>query len=122
MHMRTWCALFSEFRIWVPHRIQKYKSDADVMFIRNFKKLIHSVQQIGAVSLPQQIVQKDTHGIHSQGLRPSQFTVNLRQIESVRLPHFQFVDCAAWDEIAADKPRLTGIPVIGLLRSPLLSG
>jgi len=40
------------------------------------------------------------------------------RIEGVRLPHFQFIDGRSGDVVAADEPRLLGVPVVGALFGP----
>jgi hypothetical protein len=76
----------------VPAGIKKNEDRTNVMFGRDGKKRIDSLLEAGGTLLPQQIVQKDAHGIHAQALRPTQFLVDLLRIELGRLPHFEFVD------------------------------
>ena len=39
-------------------------------------------------------------------------------IESIRLPHFKFVDGRGWNVVAADEPRLLCVPIVrSLLQS-----
>ena len=72
------------------------------------------------ILLPQQIVQKDPHGVHAQTLSPAQFLINFLRIESSRLPHFQFVDRGGGNEIAAHQPGLLLVPVVRFLLGPVL--
>jgi hypothetical protein len=66
------------------------------------------------ILLPEQVVQEDAHGVHAQTFRPAQLLVDLLWIESLRLPHFQLVDCIRRNVVAAHQPGLLRIPAIGL--------
>ena len=70
------------------------------------------------ILLPEQIVQEHAHGVHSKSFRPSEFLVDLWQVEGLLLPHFQFVDGVGWNVIAPNWPRLLLIPRICSLLGP----
>src|ERR1700681_126809 len=88
------------------------------MLVRDLKELIHPAKKPGGVLLPQEVMQKHSHGVHAQVLRPTQFAVDRRQIKCVRLPHLQLIDGRAWKEIASDQEWLTRVPFVSLPRRP----
>ena len=53
------------------------------------------------VLLPQQVMQKNSHGVQSQRFGPAEFLVNFFGVEAVGLPHLQFIYRGSRDEIAA---------------------
>ena len=63
-----------------------------------------------ASSCHTQVVQEDAHRVHPHVLGPTQFFVDLRGVETLRLPHFEFVDCVFRNIVAADQPSLLVIP------------
>src|SRR5579871_4270654 len=97
--------LRSEFRLRIPAGIKQYKQRLDMMPGRNLQKLIDALFET-LIFLPEQIMQEDTHRVHPQTLSPTQFLIDLGGIESLSLPHFEFVDCICGNVVAADQPRL----------------
>jgi hypothetical protein len=68
--------------------------------------------------LPEQIVQKNSHGVHAECFSPSQLFVDLLGVECFRLPHFQLVDRGGRKKIAAHQPRLLPVPFVSLGLAP----
>src|SRR5580698_4263543 len=102
----------------IPDRIKENEERTDMVLVADFEELIHAMQEARRVLCPEQVVQKDTHGIHAQALRPAEFSVDRRQIEGVDLPHFQFVNGRARKEVAANEPGLMRIPFVGMSFGP----
>ena len=82
------------------------------MFLRDIQKNVDALLESRRILLPEQIMQKHPHGVQPQRFGPAQFCVDPLRIESIRLPHLEFVDCIGRNVIAADEPWLLCIPVI----------
>ena len=102
----------------IPAGIKKNKQRANVVLRGNSQELVNALLETVGVLLPEQIVQKNAHGVHAQRFGPTQFLVDLVRIKRRVLPHFQFIDGGARDVIAPDKPRLLRIPVVRLFLGP----
>ena len=74
------------------------------------------------VLLPGQVVQEHPHRRHPEALGPPEFLVNRGRVERVGLPHLELVDGGCRDVVAADEPRLRGVPLRGLLFGPASGG
>ena len=93
------------------------------MFVGDLQKFVHTIEEACGILLPGEVVEENAHRVHAEALRPRfKFAVDGREIEGVGLPHFEFVDGGAGDEIAADQPGLLCVPVVGVLRRPLVWG
>jgi hypothetical protein len=79
---------------------------------------IDALLETSRILLPQQVVQEDPHGIHSHRFRPSEFLVDLRRIEGLRLPHLELVNRRLGHVVAANQPRLSGVPGVCLRFRP----
>ena len=66
----------------VPAGIKEHKHGPDAMFGRDGQEGVDSVLEAGRILLPEQIVEKDPHGIHAQTLGPTQFLVDFLRIET----------------------------------------
>jgi len=51
-------------------------------------------------------VQEDAHGVHPQPFGPLEFFVDFLRIETLSLPHFEFVNRVRRQKITSDQPRL----------------
>src|ERR1700722_1043035 len=120
MRVRLRRALLADLWIWIPDRIEQYKHDANVMLFGDPEESVHTVEKTGGILFPCKVVQEHTHGVHTDVLRPAEFAIDCCEVEGVGLPHFQFVDRSRWDEIAADKPWLRFVPVVGMLHGPAI--
>ena len=110
--------LNSEFRVWIPARIKQHEERPDVMSEANLQKLIDAFFEAIRILLPYQVVQEYAHRIHPEALRPTQFPVDLRRVEALRLPHLEFVDGICRNVVAANQPGLLLIPGLCLLLGP----
>src|SRR5712692_5427545 len=97
----------------IPAGIKEDKYRTNVMTRSYIQKRIDSLLEPSRVLLPEEVVQKYAHRVHAKSLGPTQFFVDLLRIESVRLPHFKFVDCVCRYEVATNQPRLVLVPLIG---------
>src|SRR3984885_80391 len=120
--MRPRFMLLAQLWIRVPHRIQKNKHDANVVFVGDGKKFVHALQETGRVLLPQQVVQEHTHRVHAQTLSPTKFAIDGCQVEGIGLPHFEFIDGRTGNEVASHQPWLLRVPFVGTLGWPRLVG
>jgi len=84
------------------------------------QELIDALLETWGVLLPQKIVQKDAHGVHTQSFGPAQFLIDLLRIEAVSLPHLQFVNGGVRNVVCAHQPGLLLIPGVGLVFGPSL--
>src|SRR5258705_8962512 len=92
MHAGTRRTLFSRNRIWVPTGIEQHEHRLDPMLVTNTQEGVETTLESTRVLLPHQVVQKDSHCIHAQTLRPSEFPINPFRIETVRLPQLKLVN------------------------------
>ena len=51
-------------------------------------------------------MQEDAHGVHPQPFGPLEFFVDFLRIETLSLPHFEFVNRVRRQKITSDQPRL----------------
>jgi len=70
------------------------------------------------ILLPQQVMEKDAHGVHAHGLCPAEFALDAGGIKRLRLPHLQLVDRGGRRVVGADQPSLLLAPGRGLRRGP----
>ena len=110
--------LRAQTRLGIPAGIEQHKQRADVMPQSDGEKGVHAFLKTGCILLPQQVVEKNTHGIHAHRLSPGQLLIDLGRIEGCFLPHLQLVDRRSGRVIAAHQPRLFGVPGICLLLAP----
>ena len=59
-------------------------------------------------------MEEDAHGIHAKTFCPAELLVDFLRIKALSLPHFEFVDSASRNKVAADQPGLLLIPAICL--------
>jgi hypothetical protein len=88
------------------------------MFLRDAQENVEALFESLGILLPEQVVQKDAHGVQAQGLRPAELLVYALGIESIRLPRFKFVYGRGWNVVAADEPGLMCVPIVRSLFSP----
>ena len=112
--------LFSKTRVGIPAGIEQNEQRLDVMFGRDLEEAIDAALEAGRVLLPEQVMQEDAHGVHSNGLGPAEFLVDAGGIEGIGLPHLEFVDCGGGEVVGADEPGLAGVPAFGLCFGPAL--
>src|SRR2546425_1102776 len=105
-------------RQWVPAGIKEHQHRTYVMPRSNRQEAVDAFLKTGGVLLPQQVVQKNAHGVHAHRFGPGEFLLDLFGIEGGLLPHLQLVDRGFGDVIASDKPRLLRVPGIGFLLRP----
>ena len=67
-------------------------------------------------------MQEDAHGVHADAFGPAKFAIDRDGVKGVGLPHFKLVDGGGRKKIRADRPRLLGVPRIGLCFRPALLG
>ncbi len=82
------------------------KMRADVVLRGDGEKGVDALLEAFGILLPKLVVEEDAHGVHADGLRPAQLLVDLLRVKGIGLPHFQLVDGAAVDVVAADEPWL----------------
>jgi hypothetical protein len=85
------------------------------MFRSDGQELIEPAFETIRILGPKQVVKKHTHRVHSKTFRPAELEINPFRIERVSLPHLELIDRACRVVIAADEPRLPGVPVARLL-------
>ena len=112
--------LCSEFGKWIPATVEQDEDDSDVVLVGNLEKLVDAPDEPVRILGPRKIVQENASTVESKALCPSQLAIDGDRIKRVCLPHFQFVDRGAWDEVAADQLGLLFVPVVGLLNGPPL--
>jgi hypothetical protein len=118
MYARLRLALFARLRERVPARIEEHEQRFDLVFRGDLQKLVDPLAVSGGVLAPGQVMQKDAHRVHAQPFGPAQFFIDGLRVEGLGLPHFEFVDGVGRDVIAADQPRLFGVPLVCLLFRP----
>ena len=59
---------------------------------RDSQETVDALLKPGCILLPEQVVQKDAHGVHAHRFRPSKFSFDLRRIEGGVLPHLQLIN------------------------------
>ena len=89
------------------------------MLIGNVQKSVHALGAAARVFVPWNFVQEDAHGVHADGLRPSQLGIDYHRVERIGIPHLDLIDGAGGNVIDADVPGLLGIPEVGGFGSPL---
>ncbi len=87
----------------------------------NRQKLVDALLKSGCILFPEQIMQKDAHGIHPHAFGPSEFPVDLFRIERRRLPHLQLIDRVFGNVVAAHQPGLLRVPIVCPLLRPARS-
>src|SRR6476661_3697504 len=112
MHSGSRGMLLSEFWICIPAGIEQYKKRPDFVFLGDAQKNIDALLETFRILLPEQVVQKDAHGVEAERLRPTEFGIDALGIKGRGLPHFQLIDGCGWNVVAADKPWLTGVPLV----------
>src|ERR1700682_3001338 len=120
VNARRWLVLRAELRIGVPAGIEENQEWFDAMLCRNTEKCIDTMTETCWVLLPRQIVEEYAHGVEAKRFGPPTFGIYALGIKCVRLPHLQLVDCVCSNIVAADKPRLPAVPIIGTFFSPAL--
>src|SRR5437763_10811483 len=106
----------------IPAAIKQDEDDSNVMFIGNGEELIDPLDKSLRVLGPREVVQENPGAVESKALRPSKLPIDGSRVKRVSLPHLQFVNRGARDEVAADQLRLLPVPFIGMLNGPLLAG
>src|SRR5579884_854583 len=114
--------LGAQLRVWIPTRVEQHKDGTNLMLRANSEELVDSSLESSGILLPKEIVKEDAHGVHADSFRPAKFTIDLRRIKSIGLPHLKLVDRRSRKKIASHQPWLVGIPIIGLRFSPAWSG
>ena len=71
--------LRAEPRRGIPTGIEEHEERADVMARGDGQELVDALAKSGGVLLPEQIVEKDAHGVHAHGFGPAEFFVDLRR-------------------------------------------
>ncbi|HXM94518.1 MAG TPA: hypothetical protein VOA64_09735 [Candidatus Dormibacteraeota bacterium] len=88
---------------------------------RDTQETVNALLKTGGILLPEQVVEKDAHGVHAQRFGPSQFVIDLGGIEGGLLPHLQLIDGGLRNVITSDQPGLLRMPGVGLLLGPTSS-
>ena len=101
-----------------PNRNQKARITARCDAASNLQKLIDPFLKPSASSFHTRSCRK-TRMVFIPTLCPTQFRVDLRCVEGLRLPHLEFVDCICWNVVAANQPGLLVIPGFRLLLGPM---
>jgi hypothetical protein len=78
------------------------------------EEAIDSLAIADGILLPRQVVQKHPHCRHPETLGPAELLFDRLRIERLGLPHLEFVDRRGRNVVAADQPRLLGVPVVRL--------
>ena len=118
MYTRFGGRLLSNLCIGIPAIIENGEKNFDMMFISNSKELIHPVFKPFRILLPGQIVQINTHYIHSNSFSPSKFSVYGNWVKGFGLPHFQLIDGCTGQKISSYQPGLFAIPFSCFLGRP----
>jgi hypothetical protein len=93
--------LRTQVRQWIPTRIEEHKHGTNVMPGRDGQELVNPLLESGGVLLPQQVMKKNSHGVHAHGFGPSELGIDLNRIEGHLLPHLELVDGRLWNVIAS---------------------
>jgi hypothetical protein len=88
------------------------------VLIRNLKKYFDAFLKALGILLPGKIMEKNTHRVQANRFCPTKFKINPLRIERLGLPHFEFVDSRSGNVVAADEPRLLGVPFGTLFFTP----
>src|ERR1700737_2306970 len=91
-----------------------------MVLVRNVQKRVDPRPQTVGVLLPGEIVEKNAHGVESNGFGPPQLKIDSLGVKRIRLPHLKLVDSGSRGVVAANQPGLPGIPVVGSFFSPPL--
>jgi hypothetical protein len=103
----------------IPARIKENKHGTNAMPGRDRQELVDPLLEAGRIVLPEQVMEKHTHGIHTHGFSPGGLGVNLSGIEGRLLPHLQLIEGGLGNVIAPDQPRLSRVPGIRFLLRPV---
>src|ERR1700728_927326 len=114
--------LRAEFWTGIPAGIEEDKDRADVVFRAEAEEDVDALAEAVRILLPEQVVKKDTHGVHADVFGPAELEVDALRVKGIGLPHFELIDGVVRQVVAADRPRLLGIPGIGLFFAPACGG
>jgi hypothetical protein len=106
--------LRAELRHRVPDRVEDHKHRADVMPGGDVQEVANAPPEAYRVLLPQKVVQKNPHRIHTQRLGPGELLFDLGRIERLLLPHLQLVHGRTGHVVAAHEPGLVRVPGVRL--------
>ena len=106
----------------IPNAVKNDEDNREVMAAGGAEELVHPVEKSSRVLLPGEVVEEDAQGIETQILGPGQFTVDLLEIEGIRLPHFELIDRVGGNIIAPDRPGPLLHPGLGFFRGPARPG
>ena len=70
-----------EFGMRIPAGVEEHKDGADMMAGGDGQEGVDSLLKALRILLPQQIMQKDSHGVHADALGPAQLAVNRCGVE-----------------------------------------
>src|SRR5262249_59410799 len=114
MDARNRRTLRSELGIRIPAGIEQDKNRTDMVLRGDGQELIDTLCEARGVLLPEEVVQKNPHGLHAHTFRPSQFLVDLIGIKSFGLPHLEFINCSGGQVVFLLSPHVlffsTAIP------------
>ena len=79
--------LRAQVRRRVPAGVEEHKHRTDVMPRGDRQEPIDALLKTSSILLPEQVVEKDAHGVHADGFGPGQFPFDLLGIEGGLLPH-----------------------------------
>ena len=63
-------------------------------------------------------MQEDPHCVHTDVFRPAEFLIDLRRVETLCLPHFEFVDRVFRNIVAPNQPALLLVPRVSFFITP----
>jgi hypothetical protein len=88
------------------------------VLIRNLKNYFDAFLKAQGILLPGKIMKKNTRRVQANRFCPTELKIDPFRIERLGLPHFEFVDSRSGNVVAADEPRLLGVPFGSLLFTP----
>src|SRR5579883_3533604 len=92
MYARDRRMLWAEPRIGVPAGVEQHENGLDVVLVSDCEESDDTPLEAARVLLPDEVVQKHSHGVHPESLRPAELDVDALGIERRRLPHLELVD------------------------------
>src|SRR5688572_18999408 len=122
MHVPLWITLLAKLRKWIPDRVKVNKHHTDLVSVRDGQKFFNPLEVGLFILFPDEVMKKNADAGKTEICGPAEFAIDRLRIPRFGLPHLELIDGAGWAEIAANQPGLFRIPVIGLLRGPLVAG
>src|SRR3954447_23706972 len=114
--------LRAALRIGIPDAVEEDDHGANSVVAGDMEEALDVFEEGFAIVVPGEVVEEDANRVEAERLGPAELAVDGFGIERLGLEHFELVDGGAGDEVAADEPGLSVVPIIRLLRGPALGG